>query len=47
MAIAIFYKQSDDPDLTMQVHCVGRVTGSLSSFRNMGDSVDVTFDLKK
>lgn len=45
--MAIFYNQSDDPDLTMRVHCIGRVTGSLSSFRNMGDSVEVTFDLKK
>lgn len=45
--MAIFYNQSDDPDLTMRVHCVGRVTGSLSSFRKMGDSVKETFDLKK
>lgn len=45
--MAIFYNQSDAPDLTMRVHCVGRVTGSLSSFRKMGDSVKVTFDLKK
>lgn len=45
--MAIFYNQSDDPDLTMRVHCVGRVTGSLSSFRNMGDSIEVTFDFKK
>lgn len=45
--MAIFYNQSDNPNLTMRVHCVGRVTGSLSSFRNMEDSVKVTFDLKK
>lgn len=45
--MAIFYNQSDDPNLTMRVHCVGRVTGSLSSFRKMGDSAKVTFDLKK
>lgn len=45
--MAIFYDQSDDPDLTMRVNCIGRVTSSLSFFKKMGDSVKVTFDLKR
>lgn len=44
--MAIFYNQSDNPDLTMRVNCIGRVTSDLSVFQELGDSVEVTFDLK-
>lgn len=45
--MAIFYNQSDEPKLTMRVNCIGRVTSDLSVFKKMGDSVTMTFDLKK
>ncbi len=45
--MAVFYNQSDEPDLTMRVNCIGRVTSDLSVFKEMGDSVMMTFDLKK
>lgn len=45
--MAIFYNQSDEPNLTMRVNCIGRVTSDLSVFQEMGDSVTMTFDLKK
>ena len=45
--MAIFYNQSDEPNLTMRVNCIGRVTSDLSVFKDMGDSVTMTFDLKK
>lgn len=45
--MAIFYNQSDEPNLTMRVNCIGRVTSDLSVFREMRDSVTMTFDLKK
>jgi len=45
--MAIFYNQSDEPNLTMRVNCIGRVTSDLSVFKEMGDGVTMTFDLKK
>lgn len=30
-----------------RVSCIGRVTSDLSVFKEMGDSVTMTFDLKK
>lgn len=45
--MAIFYNQSDEPNLTMQVNCIGRVTSDLSVFQKMGDNITMTFDLKK
>ena len=45
--MAIFYNQSDEPNLTMRVNCIGRVTSDLSVFKEMGDSVTMIFDLKK
>ncbi len=45
--MAVFYNQSDEPNLTMRVNCIGRVTSDLSVFKEMGDSVTMTFDLKK
>lgn len=45
--MAIVYNQSDEPNLTMGVNCIGRVTSDLSVFKKMGDSVTMTFDLKK
>lgn len=43
--MAIFYNQSDEPNLAMQVNCFGRVTSDLSVFKEMEDSVTMTFDL--
>ncbi len=45
--MAVFYNQSAEPNLTMRVNCIGRVTSDLSVFKEMGDSVTMTFDLKK
>ncbi|WP_317382102.1 cyclophilin-like fold protein [Megasphaera stantonii] len=41
--IAIFYSQSDQPNLTMDVIKIGRVTSPLSVFHNLGSTVSVTF----
>lgn len=32
------------PNLTMRVNCIGKVTSDLSVFKEMGDSVTMTFD---
>lgn len=45
--MAIFYNQSDQPDLTMRVNCIGRVTSNLSVFGKLDDSVEMVFDFKK
>lgn len=45
--MAIFYNQSDEPNLTMRVNCIGRVISDLSVFNELDDSVMMTFDLKK
>ncbi len=45
--MAVFYDQSEEPDLTMWVNCIGRAASGLSVFQDMGDSVTMTFDLKK
>lgn len=45
--MAIFYNQSDEPNLTMRVNCIGRVTSNLSVFKKLDDSVTMTFALKK
>lgn len=44
--MAIFYNQSDNPNLMMRVNCIGRVISDLSVFQELGDSVEVTFDFK-
>lgn len=42
--VAIFYAQTDRPDLTMRVIPMGKVTSDLSIFHNMQHSVSVTFN---
>ena len=41
---AIFYSQSDRPNLTMEVYPIGRVTSGLSLFSDLPSRVDVTFE---
>ena len=43
--MAIFYAQTDHPDLTMEVIPVGRVTSDLAVFDELPASVDITFEL--
>lgn len=44
--IAIFYNQSDKPNLTMAVYVIGKVTSNLAIFDELSSSVDITFLLK-
>ena len=41
--MAIFYAQTDNPDLTMEVIPVGKITSDLKVFDELPDHVDVTF----
>lgn len=43
--MAIFYAQTDDPDLSMEVIPIGRVISDLEVFEELPGSVDITFDL--
>lgn len=43
--MAIFYAQTDDPVLSVEVIPIGRVTSELSVFENLPGNVDVTFSL--
>lgn len=43
--MAIFYAQTDNPDLTMEVIPIGRVTSDLSVFDELPGNVDITFEL--
>lgn len=43
--VAIFYAQTDRPDLTMEVIPIGRVTSDLSVFDELPQDVDITFSL--
>lgn len=45
--MAIFYAQTDNPDLTMEVIPIGRVTSDLSVFDELPGNVDVTFELEE
>lgn len=45
--LAIFYSQSDNPNLTMEVVPIGRVTSDLSVFNSLNSSEEVTFSLAK
>lgn len=45
VSMAIFYAQTDNPDLTMEVIPVGRVTLDLSVFEELPGNVDITFEL--
>jgi len=42
---AIFYSQSDHPNLTMTVYPIGKVTSDLSIFSDLPSRVDITFEL--
>lgn len=43
--VAIFYAQTDRPNLTMEVISMGRVTSDLSVFDELDSSEDITFEL--
>lgn len=43
--MAIFYAQTDHPDLTMEVIPIGKVTSDLSVFDTFDGSEDVTFTI--
>ena len=42
---AIFYSQSDRPDLTMRVYPIGKVTSDLSIFPDLPSRVEITFEI--
>ena len=42
---AIFYSQSDNPNLTMEVYPIGKVTSDLSLFPNLPSRVEITFEV--
>lgn len=44
--IAIFYNQSSNPNLTMEVIPIGKVTSDLSVFKNLSSNEDMNFSLK-
>lgn len=44
--IAIFYNQSDKPDLTMEVYVIGKVTSDLSLFNELNSNEDIIFSIK-
>lgn len=43
--VAIFYAQTDRPNLTMEVISMGMVTSDLAVFDELGSSEDITFEL--
>lgn len=45
--VAIFYAQTDRPNLTMPIVPLGKVTSDLAIFDNLGRSADVSFRLKQ
>lgn len=45
-SLAIFYNQSDNPNLTMEVYVVGKVTSDLEIFHELSSREDITFTLK-
>lgn len=45
--LAIFYAQTNNPDLTMEVIPIGRVTSDLSVFDELPGNVDITFELSE
>ena len=42
---AIFYSQSSNPNLTMTVYPIGRVTSDLSIFPDLPSRVEITFEV--
>lgn len=45
--MAIFYAQTDNPNLSVDVIPIGKVTSDLSVFENLDSSEEITFSLKK
>lgn len=45
--LAIFYSQSDNPNLTMEVIPIGKVTSDFNIFHSLNSSEEVTFSLVK
>lgn len=45
--MAIFYAQTDNPNLSVDVIPIGKVTSDLSVFENLDSSEEVTFSLKQ
>ena len=43
--MAVFYAQTDDPTLSVEVIPIGKVTSDLSVFEELPHNVDVTFAL--
>jgi hypothetical protein len=43
--LAIFYAQTDRPNLTMKVIPIGRVTSDLAVFDTLDSRVNITFSL--
>lgn len=43
--MAVFYAQTDNPVLSVDVIPIGRVTSDLSVFENLESRVEVTFSL--
>ena len=43
--VAIFYSQSDRPDLTMEVYPIGRITSDLSAFPTLESPIEITFSI--
>ena len=43
--MAIFYAQTDDPSLSLDVIPIGRVTSDLSVFNNLDNEEEVIFSL--
>lgn len=41
--LAIFYAQTDRPNLTMEVYPIGRVTSDLAIFDTLDSRVEITF----
>lgn len=46
-SMAIFYAQTDHPDLTMEVIPIGKVTSDLSVFDSLDSTEDITFTLSE
>lgn len=45
--MAIFYAQTDQPDLSMEVIPIGKITSDLSVFDDLPETVDITFQIAK
>ena len=43
--MAVFYAQTDNPDLSVDVIPIGRVTSDLAVFENLDSREEITFSL--